>query len=142
MIVFLSSSARPRYADDIIRMLALPIGAQMQFRYNANWLAADVRDQVPGSRLAGEYALVCYVAAETAAVPFEMVPVRFARIIRAEQVGTSYILTLAADRFASGVTDAAIRATVAPADRAKFPSTAKASDELYAFTADFDFRRY
>src|SRR5688572_18618268 len=105
MIVFLSSSARPRYADDIIRMLSLPIGAQMQFRYSANWLATDVRDQVPRGLLAGEYALVCFVADDKASKPYEMVPVRFVRIIRAEQVGTSYILTLAADAFASGVTD-------------------------------------
>ena len=137
MIVFLSSSARPRYADDIVRMLALPHGGQMQFRYSANWLADDVRARVPGEMLADEYALVCFVADGAAAIPYELVPVRFARIIRAEQVGTSYILTLAADAFAAGVTDASLRAAMTAADKARLPSAAKVANELYAINADF-----
>lgn len=139
MIVFLSSSSRPRYADDIIRMLALPHGGQMQFRYSANWLADDVRARVPGAQLADEYALVCFVADGTAANPYELVPVRFVRIIRAEQVGTSYILTLAADAFATNVADAALRGAMG-ADRTRLPSAAKAANELYGISADFNAR--
>jgi hypothetical protein len=135
VIVFLSSSARPRYADDIIRMLALPRGGQMQFRYNASWLADDIRAQIPGEQLAGEYALVCYVADAKVPNPYELVPVRFARIIRAERVGASYILTLAADAFANGVTDVALRTAMHALDRVRLPSAAKASGELYAVRA-------
>ncbi len=65
-------------------------------------------------------------------------PVRFARIIRAEQVGTSYILTLAADAFAANLTDAALRGVMTAADRARLPSAAKAANELYAINAEFD----
>lgn len=138
MIVFLSSSSRPRYADDIIRMLALPHGGQMQFRYNANWLADDIRVRVRGAQLADEFALICFVANSTAAKPYELVPVRFARIIRAEQVGTSYILTLAADAFAANVSDAALRSAMTTADRSRLPSPARAADELYGISAAFD----
>lgn len=138
MIVFLSSSARPRYADDVIRMLALPHGGQMQFRYSAKWLADDVRARVPRALLADEYALICFVADGTATTPYELVPVRFARIIRAEQLGTSYILTLAADAFAANVTDAALRAAMATTDRNRLPSPAGAANELYGVSADFD----
>ena len=138
MIIFLSSSSRPRYADDIIRMLALPHGGQMQFRYSANWLADDVRSRVPGAQLADESALICFVADGTAANPYELVPVRFARIIRAEQVGTSYILTLAADAFATNLSDAALRAAMTTTDRIRLPNSAPAADELYGFSADFD----
>ncbi len=142
MIVFLSSSARPRYADDIIRMLALPRGGQMQFRYSANWLADDVKARVPGAQLADEYGLVCFVAGAAAVTPYELVPVRFVRIIRAEKVGTSYILTLAADAYAEGVTDAALRAATGDADRARLPSAAAAADELYCFDTRFNPRRH
>lgn len=142
MIVFLSSSSRPRYADDIIRMLALPHGGQMQFRYSAKWLADDVRARVPGAQLADEFALICFVADGTAANPYELVPVRFARIIRAEQVGTSYIVTLAADAFATNVSDTALRSAMTTADRRRLPSAAGAADELYGVIADFDPRRH
>ncbi|MEG3162712.1 hypothetical protein U1763_19605 [Sphingomonas sp. LB2R24] len=138
MIVFLSSSARSRYADDIIRMLALPHGGQMQFRYSAKWLADDVRAQVPRGELAGELALICYVADSSAADPYGLVPVRFARIIRAEQVGTSYILTLAADAFAANVSDTDLRSAMTIADRSRLPSAAGAANELYGMAADFD----
>jgi len=119
-------------------MLALPHGGQMQFRYSANWLADDVRARVPGAQLADEYALICFVADGMAANPYKLVPVRFARIIRAEQVGTSYILTLAADAFASNVADAALRAAMTAADRARLPSAAKAANELYGISTNFD----
>lgn len=142
MIVFISSSARPRYADDIIRMLALPKGGQMQFRYSANWLADDVRRRVPRAQLADEYGLVCFVAPVTAVTPYELIPVRFVRVIRAEQVGTSYILTLAADAYASGVTDAALRSAIAAENRKRLPSAAKAADELYCLKAAFNPRQY
>lgn|GEM_PF-6031185 len=140
MIVFISSSARARYADDIIRMLALAKGGQMQFRYSANWLADDVRGRAPSMQLADEYGLVCFVAPDTAATPYELIPVRFVRVIRAERVGTSYILTLAADAYAAGVTDAALRAAIAPEERARLPSAAKAADELYCLDAAFNAR--
>ncbi|MER9452049.1 hypothetical protein [Mesorhizobium sp. M0254] len=74
MIVFLSSSSRARYADDIIRMLALPCGGQMQFRYDGKWLADDVRNRVPYEQLADEYALVCFVAGSGDPVPYDLRP--------------------------------------------------------------------
>jgi hypothetical protein len=140
VIVFISSSARPRYADDIIRMLALPKGGQMQFRYSANWLADEVRSRVPGGQLADEYGLVCFVASDKAAAPYELIPVRFVRIIRVEPVGTSYIVTLAADAYASGVTDAALRNAMPEGNRRRLPSAAKAADELYCLEAGFNAR--
>lgn len=116
----------------------MPHGGQMQFRYSANWLADDIRARVPGAQLADEVALICFVADATAAIPHELVPVRFARIIRAEQVGTSYILTLAADAFAANVSDAALRAAMTTADRNRLPGPLRAANELYGINANFD----
>ena len=140
MIVLLSSASRTRYSDDIIRILALPRGGQMQFRYANSWLSGDVRRQVPRTMLAGSYALVCYLADGAAAVSHEIVPVRLVRIIRAEQVGSSYIFTIEAQDFVSGLDDAAIRSAASDADRAQLSGPATGSGTLFAFTADLDHR--
>ncbi|MER8505258.1 hypothetical protein [Mesorhizobium sp. M0618] len=140
MIVFLSSSARARYADDIIRMLALPRGGQMQFRYDGKWLAGDVRSRVPREQLADEYALVCFVAGSSDPIPYELIPIRIARVIRAESVGTSYIFTLAADAYVSEATTGELRAAISPACRERLPSAAQGPSEIYCFSLDFELR--
>jgi hypothetical protein len=38
MLVLLSSGATRRYRDDIIRVLALPKGAELQFRYDRRYI--------------------------------------------------------------------------------------------------------
>ena len=39
MLLCLSSAAMPRYKQDILRALAMPAGARLQFRYNLRWVA-------------------------------------------------------------------------------------------------------
>lgn len=145
MIVLLSSDFRPRYSDDIIRILALPRGAQLQLRYSAQLLADDVRSRVPREQLAGEAALVCFVANADAPVPLAIVPVRFATIIRAERVGTSYIFTVAADAFVVGLADAEIRANANPGDQQRlpaFPGAAPNAGEIFVFTGNQKVQSY
>ncbi|WP_224543694.1 hypothetical protein [Mesorhizobium sp. CA16] len=142
MIVFLSSSARARYADDVIRMLALPRGGQLQFRYDGRWLADDVRNRVPCEQLADEYALVCFVAGSSDPIPYDLIPVRIARIIRAETVGTSYIFTLAAHAYVSEATAGALNTAISPLSRERLPSAAHAPNELYCFSVDLDLRSH
>lgn len=137
MIVLLSSDVRPRYSDDIIRILALPRGGQLQLRYGAPLIAADVQGRVPREQLAGEAALVCFVANANAPIPFALIPVRFVKIIRAEKVGTSYIFTVAADAFVTGLTDADIRATASHTDQQRLPAppgTSPTAGDIFAFS--------
>lgn len=137
MIVLLSSDVRPRYSDDIIRILALPRGGQLQLRYGAPLIAADVQGRVPREQLAGEAALVCFVANANAPIPFALIPVRFVTIIRAEKVGTSYIFTVAADAFVTGLTDADIRATASHTDQQRLPAppgTSPIAGAIFAFS--------
>lgn len=143
MIVLLSSDLRPRYSDDIVRLLALPRGGQLQLRYGAPLLAADVKARVSREQLAGEAALVCFVAADNAPVPFALVPVRFVTIIRAEKVGSSYIFTVAADAFVSGLTDADVRAIATPTDRQHLPAPPDRSPTagaMFAFSGTLAWR--
>jgi len=145
MIVLLSSDFRPRYSDDIIRILALPRGGQLQLRYGAPLLTAEVQGRVPREQLAGEAALVCFVADANAPTPFALVPVRFVTIIRAEKVGTSYIFTVAADAFVTALTDAKIRAAASSIDQQRLPAPPGASPtagEIFAFSGTQAWREH
>jgi hypothetical protein len=135
MLVLLSSAApnRPRYADDIVRVLALPPGAQMQFRYDRRWVAPSVIAQIPREQLADEPILICFLAADSGPHGFEILPIRFARLIRAELVGTSCLLIFEARDFVDEIDDSAVRAAVSTSIRAKLPGPSPASDALFAF---------
>lgn len=135
VLVFLSSAPpnRPRYADDIVRVLALPIGGQMQFRYARNWIAASVVGRIPGEQLADERILICFLAGDGKSRKFEIVPIRFARLIRAELVGTSCVFVFEAGPFVSELDDADVRAAVDSATRSKLPGLSSASAALFAF---------
>ena len=41
MLTLLSSGATRRYRDDIIRALALPVGAELQFRYDRRFIEPE-----------------------------------------------------------------------------------------------------
>ncbi|MER9450173.1 hypothetical protein, partial [Mesorhizobium sp. M0254] len=75
-------------------------------------------------------------------VTYGLIPIRFARIIRAESVGTSYIFTLAADSYVSGATTGALRKAISPASRERLPSAAQAPNEFYCFSVNFEFRSH
>jgi hypothetical protein len=46
MFVLLSSDHSPRYKQDILRCLASPVGADIQFRYDRALLSDSVRRQI------------------------------------------------------------------------------------------------
>jgi hypothetical protein len=135
MIILLSSAARPRYADDIVRVLALPTGAQMHFRYNRSWVEPSLYARIPREQLAGEAILVCFLAGDGKANPYTIVPVRYARLIRGEQVGSSCVFIFEAGAFVADLEDAAVRAATHATVRPKLPNPAPASAALFAFEA-------
>lgn len=140
MIVLISSDYRVRYADDIVRLLALPKEGQMLFRYGEELLSEEVKARLPRMQLAGEQVLVCFLTNRADAVPATLVPVRFARIIRAERVGQSVLFTLAAEAFVEGLTDAAIRNAASATDRSRL-STAEVPGEIFGFQVSDDWKR-
>ncbi len=56
MFLLLSSAARPRYREDILRCVAAPVGGTIQFRYQKKWIACDSLKS-----LNGKDGLVCYM---------------------------------------------------------------------------------
>jgi len=109
MLLLLSSGARPRYRDDIIRCLALPLNGELQFRYDKRWVEDDLIAEISnGTFPSGERALVLYLSADMAARKVDIVPCRFVEIRAAELVGTSCILTLRAQEFVTDVIDTTV----------------------------------
>jgi hypothetical protein len=91
--VLLSSNLRRRYAEDILTALALPEGAVIQFRYEADYVAPTLQQVVANGKILGQTALLGFIADADTSAPF-ILPVRIASIIQAENVADMFILKL------------------------------------------------
>lgn len=109
MLILLSSGARRRYRDDIVRALAHPPSTELRFRYGEEYVKDSVLALVKSGKLAPTDALVCYVADQPDGKPALLVPCRFATVTRAQLVGTSVILTLSAGAYVQNLEDASLR---------------------------------
>jgi hypothetical protein len=83
----LSSGQRPRYRDDIIRVMALPMGGRLQFRYRQEHVAGAIFQQLGQNSLRGAQAMAAYLETSREGDPPEIVPCRFARIVDSEVEG-------------------------------------------------------
>ena len=121
MFLLLSSGARPRYRDDIIRVLALPLGGELQFRYERSLIAEDLLARFRSNDLRRETGLICYLSAGNRATPTQIVPCRFASILYTEVVGTSHIIRLEMREFAQ-IDEEALKKLLAPSELILRPS--------------------
>jgi hypothetical protein len=92
MLLFLSSGARNRYRDDIVRSLALPEGGFLQFRYDISIVDAKILESTKSGQLLNRDALVCYIWTGAIGAPTDFVPCRLARVTGAEIVGSSFVV--------------------------------------------------
>jgi hypothetical protein len=121
MLLLLSSSARPRYHDDIVRVLAHPEGTDFHFRYGFPYVADDVINDAKVGQLSGEKALVCYLADRYGSVA-ALVPCRFVTVIKAQVIGTSIVITLRADGFVTHLDDNSLRKLMKPDEVVLLPN--------------------
>jgi hypothetical protein len=122
LLILLSSGARRRYRDDIIRALAHPPGTQLRFRYGRNYVA-NVLLSTPGSKaLVGQDALICHLADQQDGKPALLVPCRFVSVDQAQMVGSSLILTLRADAYVQRLNNEALRNLMTPDELAILPN--------------------
>jgi len=141
VLVLLSSGVQPRYADDIVRILALPRGGQLQFRYDVRLLSPWVLEKLPREGLAGAQALVCFLASSGPSSPRQIVPVRLATVVRAELIGSSCVFTLEANFYVPPLGDLQIRNAVVARERDKLPLAPTSDPEgegYFAFFASLD----
>jgi len=92
-VLLLSSNARRRYAEDILTALALPEGAVIQFRYEADYVAPTLQQIVANGRVLSETAVLGFIADAETQTPF-VLPIRIATIIQAENVADMFIMKL------------------------------------------------
>ncbi len=57
MLILLSSGSQKRYRDDVLRCLAAPVGAMVQFRYNDSIVESEIKEAIRSSW--GQDAIVC-----------------------------------------------------------------------------------
>lgn len=92
MFILLSSDYSPRYKQDILRCLAAPIGATVQFRYDKVHISESVLEQITGATCSGA-ALVCSVATKGVDL-LRIIPVRLVGILSTREHGSTVSVTL------------------------------------------------
>jgi len=122
LLILLSSGARRRYRDDIVRALAHPKGTELRFRYGKAYVADAVLADRQQGGLAGQEALICHLADQPEGKPALLVPCRFVAVSRTELVGSSLILTLSAGDYVQQLDDASLRALMTDDERALLPN--------------------
>jgi hypothetical protein len=100
MLLFLSSGARERYREDIVRSLALPDDGLLQFRYDLSIVHDKLVEDARSGRLQNADALICYAWTGTKGAPTDFVPCRFARVADAQIVGSSFVVRFEVTKYA------------------------------------------
>lgn len=100
MFVCLSSGARPRYRQDILRAIAMPRGARLQFRYRLELVAESVQVRIRNGTANQEKVLIAYLDQSDRSKMPEFVPCRFATIVGARIHGSTTTAIFELDAFA------------------------------------------
>ena len=96
---FLSSAARRQYAEDIIRALALPPGAHLQFRYSERLVADNVCKDIQNSSIVGSECLISFLNSNQKGVPPQVVPCRKGKIVKAGYFGSFAVIVFSVGDF-------------------------------------------
>jgi hypothetical protein len=105
-LTFFSSDARPLYKADIFRVLALPGGYTIQFRYEKKWLADEVVQLVDRGKISDQKALIVFVVGNKnwknqGDSKLRFLPLRTATVkdVFVEQQSTQFVFVLELDQF-------------------------------------------
>lgn len=95
---FLSSAARRQYAEDIIRILALPYGVRHRFRYKKTVLSESVIEDIKRKKIEGSKCVISFLYVEKGEPP-RVIPCRTARVIKAGFFGPFAVIEFAVQDF-------------------------------------------
>lgn len=100
MLICLSSGERPRYRQDVLRAIALPLRAQLQFRYDKRCASPGVLQMINQGRIVGEEVLIAYAdqSRPESEGTVELVPVRLATVTSATAPGSTLSLIFSLGR--------------------------------------------
>lgn len=105
MIICLSSGSSPRYKQDVIRALALPIGSNLQFRYEKRWVSDGLLSKIQDNSIVGQEVLIAYAdqsIPDDGSIPtgdIQLVPVRLAQVTYAAALGRTTLLIFSLHKF-------------------------------------------
>nr|WP_204517916.1 hypothetical protein [Parerythrobacter lutipelagi] len=120
--------------------MAQPLGGQMQFRYDQQWMSDELWGRIDREGLAGEWGLVCFLYQSPPNAPNKVtpviVPLRYVRIIRAEKIGSSCIIVFEVGQFAACLSDSDVRSKTVSGDQSSLPGVASKNGTKYAFQAE------
>lgn len=122
MLILLSSGARRRYRDDIVRALAHPAGTYLQFRYGVNYVEPSMLANARKNALSGRAALICHLADRPDDRPACLVPIRFTMITRTQFIGSSLVVTLVIGDYVQKLDDAGLRQAMTDDEKALIPN--------------------
>ena len=97
--IFCSSGARELYIENIVRALALPAGAEIQFRYEDAIVSDTFKERVNSGKIRCDTAYLSYYDSDRAGVDDTLFPVREAKLKKVTKRGSSYIILLEPQRF-------------------------------------------
>lgn len=100
MHICLSSGARHRYRIDILRALALPKGARLQFRYGKEYLAPDVLEAIKNGGALNNECLIAYIDQSDRHTQPDIIPCRKGKIVGIQAHGSTYTLQIEVGQFA------------------------------------------
>ncbi|EQB62880.1 MAG: hypothetical protein RBG1_1C00001G0459 [candidate division Zixibacteria bacterium RBG-1] len=102
MFLCLSSGASQRYRQDILRALAMPEGALLQFRYDSKRVSPKILDSLEKNskgKIVHKKCLIAYIDQQDKTKIPELIPCRFARLEEALRVGTTVSLRFSLEEF-------------------------------------------
>lgn len=122
MYICLSSGASARYRQDVLRAIAMPEGSRLQFRYDLKWIAHPIQCQLSAGDVSGTPCLIAYIDQHDKAKTPELVPCRFATLLKAEPHGTTASLIFALKEFVYAADLAAFNAEIRAATAGMLPN--------------------
>jgi len=103
-LICLSSGMEPRYRLDILRLLALPIGTYIQFRYSEDLIPDHLLAPLAANQLVSTAVLLAHVdctpEARRSDQKCPITPCRHGRLIRSTRIGHYFILRFCLAEFA------------------------------------------
>lgn len=109
-LLCLSSAVHRRYRDDVLRAMALPLGAALTFRYEESIIDDDLREPLEKNELRDATALLAHVdLPEPPRNPSAIIPVRYAQLSQSLHAGSFYTLRFLLRDFAHAADLAAFR---------------------------------
>lgn len=100
MYILLASGARERYLDEVVRVLAIPSGAQINFRYKKKWLTGSVNSNM--KKLIGANCLIGHISFHNSSS--KITPLRYGKIADYKISGDFIVINFVAESYTK-VTD-------------------------------------